>query len=441
MKAVEVKEHRIKRYDELLTLLGKELGFECIWPNREANEVVWEATSGATCSFKITEKHIVVRASRPLHGQEMASEVGTIVHHEFEKALWTWCKRNPERGDQLQKALYEPAQDFPEPEPPQHLLWRVLENREWGPEYYVLTFGVGGRSRIDPQPGQFMHVVCDPDGKDTLTDDGRRRGYALTLRRPFSVHRVHYAGFDRRLLATPKMLPFEISHIIRRPLSKMDILYKLVGEGTRSLSRVQPGRLLDVIGPLGNGFNIERERTAIIVAGGIGVAPLVALAERLRYLGTEVYMYLGAVTQEHLQPILRDAAVQRGFIHGTEFCERIMREFEEIGIDVVKVCTDDGTVGEKGLVTDILEGDIEAGSIPSHSVTMYACGPLAMMKRVSDVARKHAIPCQVLLEERMACGVGTCFSCTCRIRGKDGKVEKKRVCKDGPGFNSEDIVW
>jgi len=249
---------------------------------------------------------------------------------------------------------------------------------------------------------------------------------------------VHYADFDERLLAVPNILPCEIRDVVQRPVSKIDILYRVIGEGTKNLSHVRPGNLLDVIGPIGNGFNIDRRSTGVIVAGGIGVAPLVAL---LRYLGVNVFIYLGALTQELLRPVLRDSAVERGSINGTEFCERIIKEFKEIGAEAVKVCTDDGTIGEKGFVTDILEADMKAGVISSSGITIYACGPSEMMRKISDLARKYEVPCQVLLEERMACGIGACFSCTCRIRGKNGKVEKKRVCIDGPVFNSKDIIW
>ena len=434
----EVKEHRTRRSARLLHLFGRELGFKCASANSAENEVVWEGDGGMTCSFRVTDKEILVKASQPLHGETIASEIGTISFLDLEDALW-----NSEFGIRNSELL-NPQSAIRNPQsvvPPKHVLLKVLENRELCPKHHLITLQIPRGFNRKLQPGQFFHVICDPDGKKTLTDNGEERGYALTLRRPFSIHRVHYADFDRRLLAAPSILPYEIRDIVQRPVLKIDILYKVIGEGTRSLSQVRRGRLLDIIGPIGNGFNIERERTGVIVAGGIGVAPLVALAERLRYLGTKIHMYLGAVEQVYLQPILRDSAVQRGYIDGKVFCELIIQEFKKIGAETVKVCTDDGSVGEKGRVTDIFEADVEAGVIPSSDITIYACGPSKMMEKISDLSRKYEVPCQVLLEERMACGIGACFSCTCCIRGEGGKEEKKRVCIDGPVFNSEDIIW
>jgi len=422
----------MRRWVTLLRDFGRELGFECGSANRAGNEVVWKGDAGVTYSFRVTNKDIVVKASRTLHGKN--SEIGTISFLDLEGILWKWCQDNPDRAHKLRNAVNPVSKTDEPPALPKHVLLKVLENRELCPKHYLITLQISKGFNREPQPGQFFHVICDPDGERTSTN-GKERGYALTLRRPFSVHRVHYTDFDGRIL------PYEIRGIVQRPVSKIDILYKVVGEGTRNLSQVRPGRLLDVIGPIGNGFSMEGVRRGVIVGGGIGVAPLVALAERLCYLGIEVHIYLGAATQVHLRSILRDSTVERGYIGGKAFCELIINEFKEIGAKTVKVSTDDGSVGEKGFVTDILEADMKAGVIPSSDITIYACGPSEMMKKVSGLAHRHRVPCQVLMEERMACGIGACFSCTCNIRGKDGRVEKKRVCIDGPVFDSKEIIW
>ncbi len=434
----EVKEFRTRRWATLLHDFGMELGFGCTSANSSEKEVVWRGHAGMICSFRVIDNEIVVKASRNLHGETIDSEIGTISFLDLEDALWKWCQGNPDRADKLRNAVNPVNKPDELPARPRHLLLEVLENRELCPEHYLITLKIPRYLKLELRPGQFFHVVCDPDGKKTSIDGGGERGYALTLRRPFSAHRVHYADFDQRLLAVPNILPHEIRDIVQRPISGIEILYKVIGKGTKDLSHVRPGSLLDVIGPIGNGFKIDRGSTGVIVAGGIGVAPLVAL---LRYLGVNVFIYLGASTQELLRPVLRSSAVERGCINGTEFCERITNEFKEIGAEIVTVCTDDGTVGEKGFVTDILEADVKAGVIPNSGITIYACGPPKMMRSVSDLADKYQIPCQVLLEERMACGIGACFSCTCSIRGKDGNVEKKRVCVDGPVFEAKDIVW
>ena len=380
---------------------------------------------------------------------DIASEIGTISDEQFEIALRKWCQNNPNKRNELEKHLnaMEEFIPFSKSASPKHLLLKVSENKKLLPDHHLITFQIPKGKNFELQPGQFFHVICDPDGKQTLTDDGDERGYALTLRRPFSIHRIHYGGFNRRLLNTPTIIPYEIKEVIERPITQIDILYKVVGEGTRNLSKVTPGTFLNVIGPIGKGFNIYdiyNVGAAVIVAGGIGVAPLVALAERLRYLGIKVFPYFGALRKELLWPILSraDSTVDFSFANGTqEFFDLINNEFREIGAEGVKVSTDDGSLGDKGLVTETLEKDIESGYLPMDSIRIYACGPTKMMKAISQLSNKYKIPCQVLLEQRMACGIGACFSCTCQIRGDNGKAEKKRVCVDGPVFDEKYIIW
>lgn len=441
---VEVVEHRQKRLPSLLYLFGEILNFESRLMNGSRNEVIWKAKDNARISFRSTDRGIVVKASQTLPGEDIVSEVGTISVTNLESALFDWCKKNPRKGHKLREKLNPVEQPTLPVVSHKHHLLKVLDNRSLCPEHHLITLKIPKGKYMDPKPGQFFHVVCDPDGQRTLTDEGVQRGYALTLRRPFSVHRVHYEDFDRRLLAISTIIPYEIKQVIERSISKVDILYKVVGTGTENLSRVRRGKFLDMIGPLGNGFNIEKIDAAIIVAGGIGVAPLVALVERLRYLGSEIFLYFGALNMELLRPILSrsDSAVDIGFANGTkEFVELVNNEFKEIGAETVRISTEDGSVGEKGLVTDILERDIRSRSLPSRNVTIYACGPSKMMEKVSALASEYEMPCQVLLEERMACGIGACFSCTCHIRGKDGREQRRRVCVDGPVFDSRDILW
>lgn len=446
IKDLEVKEYRIKRYFKLLQLFGKELGFRST-RNKTRNEVLWQKDTRIACSFLITDKHISVNASRPLNGENIASEIGTISFSDLEESvLWKWCQENPNRAYELRNSLNPTHKTGKPATSPRHLLLKVLENRKLCPKHYLITLQTPKGVNLEPYPGQFFHVVCDLDQRKSLTEDTKDRGYTLTLRRPFSVHRVNYADFDRRLLAVPSILPYRIRSVIQRPVSKIDILYKVVGEGTKSLSHIRRGTTLDVIGPIGNGFSIGRGGTGVIVAGGIGVAPLVLLAEKLRYFGVNISLYLGALTRDLLRPILSrhrpDSIVDFSYANGTaEFCQLITKEFTDIGAKIVRVCTDDGSVGEKGAVTDILERDLKSGVISHKNVTIYACGPSKMMRAVSNIAQKYKIPCQVLLEERMACGIGACLSCTCNTKNNNGRTEKKRVCVDGPVFNAEEIIW
>jgi len=234
------------------------------------------------------------------------------------------------------------------------------------------------------------------------------------LRKPFGFHRV-----DR---------------------NNIEVLYEIVGKGTEILSSKKPGDHLDIIGPLGNGFYYRGQRTEdrgqILVAGGIGVAPLLFLAEELKNQrtkerkNTKVVVLIGAKTKRAI------------------LCER---EFKDLGCAVM-VATDDGSKGHKGFVTEVFQqiinenenGDSayfsrtatkgKIGAVPILAI--YACGPKAMLKETASIAKEHKIPCQVLLEEYMACGVGVCLGCA--VMTKDGY---KMVCKDGPVFNASEVVW
>ena len=440
----DVKEHRKNRLPRLLNHFGKLLDHECQLKSGPYDEVIWRPNKRKKVLFQVTDKEILVKAFLTNDEEQIESLVGTISYENLENALYKWCQNNPGKGKELIKDL-NPMGKLTLPSPsPKHLLLKVLKNKELCPEHYSITLQIPRNLDLEPQPGQFFHVICDPDGNENLANNEGEGGYALTLRRPFSAHRIHYADFDRKLLVTPTIIPYEIKDVLKRTVAKIDILYKVVGKGTKSLSKVPRDSYLDVIGPIGRGFSIDKIETAVIVAGGIGVAPLVALAERLRYLGSKVFLYFGALKGELLKMLSdrSDSVLELGYANGTQaFFEVIKKEFTEIGAEDVRVCTDDGSLGEKGLVTDLLKHDIESGFLPHNNLTIYACGPSKMIKTISKVAREYKTPCQVLLEERMACGIGACLSCTCHVRGKSGVVERKRVCVDGPVFNSEEIVW
>lgn len=240
----------------------------------------------------------------------------------------------------------------------------------------------------DAEPGQFIHIRVN-DGTEPL------------LRRPFGVHKVNSKSFE--------------------------ILYEVVGKGTGILSKKRAGEYLDVIGPLGNGFNYRTGRPAILVAGGMGTAPLVFLAEKLK--GIESLVLIGAKTKEYIT------------------CEK---EFCKLGCDV-KTATDDGSKGFRGKVTDLLRDVLRKSAITqelNNSITLYACGPHAMLKEVAQIAHKNKIPCQVSLEELFACGVGACLGCAVKVRQRTNGLTNQRidgtyklVCKDGPVFDACEISW
>jgi dihydroorotate dehydrogenase electron transfer subunit len=327
---------------------------------------------------------------------------------------------------------------------PQRLALLIKSNCEVCPEYYHLEARVPGGIRLVVDPGQFFHISCDPARHGTGEGASALCSTApLTLRRPFSAHRIHYAGFDRALLKSPREIPREWREASRHSISQIDFLYKVVGEGTRRLAALRAGDNLDVLGPLGRGFTPCTEKVAVIVGGGVGLAPLVALAEWLRCSDVQVCLYVGALTGQHLRSAARpECLIPRGLLEGAVgVVELIAAEFAEIGVSRVVVCTDDGSAGRKGRVSDVLAADVASGELPRTNVRFYACGPTPMMRSVGETARDLGAACEVLLEERMACGIGACWSCVCRKKDQDGRVQVARICVDGPVFEASSVCW
>jgi len=193
----------------------------------------------------------------------------------------------------------------------------------------------------------------------------------------------------------------------------------VLGEGTEMLSRKKPGEDLDIIGPLGNGFEYRTAKhLPILVAGGMGIAPLIFLAEKLVELKTKkakrkTLVLLGARTKSQI------------------LCEK---EFKNLGCEV-RVATDDGSRGFKGKVTELLKKFLPL-AISNKPLAIYACGPRPMLKEISQVSKKYKISAEISLEEHLACGIGACFGCV--VKTKNGF---QRVCKEGPVFNADKIIW
>ncbi|MBS3956958.1 MAG: dihydroorotate dehydrogenase electron transfer subunit [Clostridiales bacterium] len=221
-------------------------------------------------------------------------------------------------------------------------------------------------------PGQFVHVRI-------------ARGTDFILRRPFSVYRAHG--------------------------DHLEILYQVVGRGTREMAHALPGTQMDLIGPLGCGWRIsETIAHALLVSGGLGAAPLGMLAEELARRGVAVTVAMGAPCGERLV--------------GRDLFERVARR--------VEIATDDGSCGAPGLVTGVCRDLICAGGFDA----IYTCGPEPMQRIVASLAAEAGVSCQVSLERLMACGIGACLSCVV-----DTRCGLSRVCVDGPVFYATDVVW
>lgn len=188
------------------------------------------------------------------------------------------------------------------------------------------------------------------------------------------------------------------------------------GPGTRWLVQRKAGDRLDLVGPLGNPFPLPAgPAPAVLVGGGYGSAPLIALAQALIANGSPVEFVLGAATGSRL--------------YGEMTAKRTAGR--------VTVTTDDGSAGEQGLVTDVLPAAIER----INAEVVYACGPMPMLQAVGSVAQKHAIRAQVAVEESMACGIGVCMTCVLPVIGEDGTSRFVRSCVEGPVFDAGRVRW
>jgi dihydroorotate dehydrogenase electron transfer subunit len=242
-------------------------------------------------------------------------------------------------------------------------------------------------SFVLPLPGQFVMV--------------RLRGRKdLLLARPFSLSGFHRQAQDVRI----------------------EILYRVTGQGTSLLAKLGIGEHVDISGPLGRSFEIPPNiHNVILVSGGIGIAPLRYLLACLQTEGTDrtlrIDFYMGAKTVDELLEL----------------------ETTRCLCDNLHVCTDDCSMGHPGLVTEPLEQAIK--SYPLNDTLICACGPLGMIRRLSEILTQYPLACQVSLEERMACGLGACLGCAVAVRGQSGERQYQRVCKEGPVFNLRDILW
>ena len=234
--------------------------------------------------------------------------------------------------------------------------------------------------------------------------------------------------------------------ILRRPLgvyrtcdgTDIEILFKTVGKGTAAMADLCEGDSLDIIGPLGNGFDLSGKLpdVAILVGGGFGLVPLFPLAAALRDSGKDVYVFVG--TEEDLPINVTDSSLRLSFIDSD--VSATLTDFEDLGA-AARVATSEYRDGYfHGLVTDLLETFLHHPGF-TGAAKLYACGPWPMLKKTAAIANEHGLPCDVLLEERMGCGIGACMSCAVRIKGEDGEPVYVRACVEGPVFDATIVDW
>jgi dihydroorotate dehydrogenase electron transfer subunit len=196
------------------------------------------------------------------------------------------------------------------------------------------------------------------------------------------------------------------------------LFFQAVGTGTELLGRAEEGQILDILGPLGQGFDLSGDmkgRQAALVGGGRGIAPLFFLAEALQQKGAEARVFYGGQSEQDL--VLQEHFLSAGF--------------------ALACSTENGSSGFHGLVTDLVQQEAARGYAPDR---LYACGPDGMLQAVGELACSLKIPAELSLEAIMGCGFGACWGCVHRIR-KDGEEAWRKVCEEGPVFPAEAVVW
>jgi dihydroorotate dehydrogenase electron transfer subunit len=203
------------------------------------------------------------------------------------------------------------------------------------------------------------------------------------------------------------------------PPPMVEILYKVLGKGTQYLAQMEPGQEMDLLGPQGNSFAPPAEGgVAVLVAGGIGVPPIAALAAEICHRPSaldHLEVFLGGRTSEDI------------------LC---LKDFEEAGASV-RITTEDGSLGIRGLVTDLLDPFLPTR--PASRFALYTCGPPGMLAAVARLSAERGVFCQVSVEANMACGFGACMGCAVEVEAEERMY--KLVCTDGPVFDSREIVW
>lgn len=308
----------------------------------------------------------------------------------------------------------------------------VCANEQVRPRYFAMRLKAP-RIAAHAQPGQFVSVLAtEPAWGERIFEDEedlwRRAGQAWSpqllkrtmVRRPFSFSRIH------------------------RERGEFVILFRVIGKGTEAMSHMGPGKEVSLLGPLGNGFDLRAvnvKRPAILVGGGIGIAPFYALAQALRDRGVPAVAFFGGLDEANLPIALTDTVSAPGVkIRGVKECLKAV-EYEAMGIHTA-ISTEKGRRGFKGYVSALLVGYLaEVGARAARRHEIFACGPWGMLKAIAKIARRYRVSCQVLLEGVMGCGIGVCMSCVCDVRLPGGAHGHKRICVDGPMFRAEEILW
>jgi len=209
----------------------------------------------------------------------------------------------------------------------------------------------------------------------------------------------------------------------------VSVVYTVKGKFTQALSRCVQGDLVELWGPLGNGFSTTPVEHLILVAGGVGQTPMLTLASAA--LGISQYGIAGELSGYAQKVTLCYGARSIDYLAG-------LSDFEKTGMEI-RIATDDGSLGHHGRVTEVLRTTLS--EVNASSARIACCGPELMMQAVSEIAMQNGVPCEVSLETPMACGIGICFTCVAKIKQPNDEWDYQRTCIEGPVFDAEKIVW
>ncbi len=305
---------------------------------------------------------------------------------------------------------------------------QVISHQKLCEEHYRIIVSV--KDFPTSKPGQFVQLQC------------------RNLEVPCSLHEVEWTEGQWPRLSQSELTDQE--PLLRRPFSlagrrnrndgrtELEIIYRTIGTGTRWLSGIEVGRPLSLLGPLGNAFGIHPDKPlAALVGGGVGIPPMMYLAEALQKAGKETVAFNGARSMAYLPLTLRRDVEVSHEAQPTRCIER----FHAYDVPSV-IATDDGSLGFAGWVSQAFDRWVDALGRRTDELVAYCCGPEPLMQAVAQTCIARDIPCQLAMERHMACGMGTCQSCIVTVRDDTSQGwSYKLCCTDGPIFDAQAIVW
>ncbi len=270
---------------------------------------------------------------------------------------------------------------------------QILAHSRFENEQYILTLSSSIIAQ-QSKPGQFVHL---------------RVSDFLAMRRPISIMSVDSEK------------------------GTFDLLYKVVGKGTRQLAKQKVGDVLSIIGPIGNSFELTNKKRPLLIGGGVGMPPMIAIAQQIKNSDYKPFAILGSeVPFPFSTKLANNGKDYQGATH-------TITELEDWGIECRLASFQDFDGVFKGFVTDLAKVYLDSLTVDERmQVEVYTCGPHSMLVTVSSLIKEHDLPCQVSLEENMACAVGGCSGCVVEVQTEQG-ISMQRICVDGPVFDAYQV--